>query len=293
MEFVDIVLRPLLVCFSTFLWSELRAIQTQDACPNGARNWVFFGVINSVASSTTASMVAFTLVIVMGSFQLISVVAAAGRLWTWNNQKALPQDIARGCQLPAVIWWVAKLQGRDRIVLPQRVRWIAFLVARLFQLAIVAYVISTIERTVAVNGIQKSDNQWGFGQITLMVNLLAMAILVSYRLIRSVLLLRFHSKVHLSDGVDLRVEDDALVLPVFMFVFVPLWLLSIIVTVREFGTVLLGKPESFLEWVGLIFVPFLLFLWSVVNVPIPWIIAGVFVCGIFEIAPYNEFDCSC
>jgi hypothetical protein len=169
-------------------------IQTQDGCPNGAGDWVFFGVINPVGASTTASIVAFALVIVMGTWQVINVVVAAARLWMWLQQKASPLDIARGSQFPAVIWWIAKLHGKERTLLPQRFRWTAFVVTRFFQLAVVTYVILTVERTVVASGIQSFENQWGFGQIMPMVNLLATAILVSYRLLRFVLLVGFPPK---------------------------------------------------------------------------------------------------
>jgi hypothetical protein len=65
---------------------------------------------------------------------------------------------------------------------------VTFSVIRVLQLAIVQYGIITIERTVAANGIESSENQWGFGQIAAMVNLLGTAGVVTYRRLQSFVL---------------------------------------------------------------------------------------------------------
>jgi hypothetical protein len=190
MEAVEAIFRPVLAIFNILLWSNLQAIQTQNECPNGAGDWVFFGRVNPVGVSTAASIAVFKFVILWGTWQIISAVATAARIWMWNHEKSLPKDIVRGSQFHPVIWWMAKLRRRERVLLPRQSRWMTCIVVRLFQLAVVEYGIITVERTVAANaGIESSEHQWQFGQIAAMVNLLATAVLVSYRLLRSFSLL--------------------------------------------------------------------------------------------------------
>jgi hypothetical protein len=184
MEVVEVFFRLILVSFNMALWSQLRAIQTQNECPGGAGYWVFFGGLNQVGISTTASIAVFTLVILVGTWQIIGAVATAARLWMWNHEKTLSRDIARGSQFPPVIWWMAKLRRKERIPISRRTRRVTFITTRIAQLALVVYGIIAIESTVAANGLESSENQWGFGQITAMVNLIGMAVVVPFRLLR-------------------------------------------------------------------------------------------------------------
>jgi hypothetical protein len=189
MEWVEVIFRPILTIFNILLWSNLRAIQTQNECPNGAGDWVFFGEVNPVGVSTMASTAVFMLVILMGIWQIVGAVATAARLWMWNHGNTLPPDIARGSQFHPILWWMAKLRRTERTLVPRQIRWVIFIGIRFYQLGIVGYGIITVEHTVAVNGIESSENQWGFGQIAAMVNLLGTAGFVSYRLLRSFVLL--------------------------------------------------------------------------------------------------------
>ena len=69
--------------------------------------------------------------------------------------------------------------------MPRHFRRIAFNITRVFQLAVITYGIINVELTVSVNRLESSENQWEFGQIAAMVNLLGTALLVAYRLLRS------------------------------------------------------------------------------------------------------------
>jgi hypothetical protein len=58
MEVVEVIFRPILA--NILLWSELRAIQIQNECPDGAGDWIFFGGVYPVGVSTAASMAIFS-----------------------------------------------------------------------------------------------------------------------------------------------------------------------------------------------------------------------------------------
>jgi hypothetical protein len=80
-----------------------------------------------------------------------------------------------GANSTSVIWWVAKLRRQEHIRLPRRTRRVTLTAIRALQLAVVEDGIITVERTVAANAIESSENQWGFGQIAAMVSLLGTA----------------------------------------------------------------------------------------------------------------------
>jgi hypothetical protein len=201
------------------------------------------------------------LVILIGSWQIINVVAAAAQLWSWNRERTLYQDIARGSQFPPVIWWIAKLRRKERTPISRQTRRVIFIVIRGFQLAIVAYGIITIEGTVTANGIESSENQWGFGQIAALVNLLGTAGLVSYRLLRSLALLGL-PKMYVAESAD---SDSRffgqILLPFWIVVSVCCmlsvgWKLFMMVDLNWCFEFVLEKlnPDSFLGWVGAVFV---------------------------------------
>jgi hypothetical protein len=253
MEAVEAVFRLILAIFNILLWSNLRAIQTQNECPNGAGDWVFFGGVNPVGASTTASIAVFKLVILMGIWQIVGAVATVARLWMWNHENTLLRDIARGSQFLPVLWWMAKLCRTEPILVPRRIRWVIFIGTRFFQLAIVGYGIINVEHTVAVNGIESSENEWGIGQIAAMVNLLGTAGLMSYRLLRSFVLLSSPNMYDVAESADSLVnENDGL----FSFLGMVLTVVEIILVAlsldRWFPQNLSNlSPASFLGWVAL------------------------------------------
>jgi hypothetical protein len=188
MEVVEILFRPVLVGFNIVLWKALRKLR--NSCPNGAGFWVFFGHVSPVGVSTTASFLAFAFILIMSCWQLIQVIASVGRLWRWYRDKALPQQVVRGRQFPALVWWylTLKMRGWEEPLLDRKFWWIGFCITRLAQLFVVGYVIITVEWMLIVNGIQTSENQWEFGQIAAMANLLYMGAVVSYRILRAFVL---------------------------------------------------------------------------------------------------------
>jgi len=192
MEVVEVLFCPILAVFNILLWRGVRAIQTENTCPNGAGHWVLFGGVKPIGVSTGApSITVLTVAILMGSWQIISALATAARLAIaiWDHEKTLPQDIARGSQFHPVFWWLEKRRRKEHVPLDPGTRWVVCIGIRVLQLAIVTYGIITVERTAAVNGIESSENHWGFGQIAAMFNLLGPAGLACYRVLHWFVLL--------------------------------------------------------------------------------------------------------
>jgi len=187
MVLADSAVDVILWGFTLFLWRALRMVQTESLCPDGAGFWKFFGTVNPVGLSTTASITAFTMAVLVSIWNCLSMIADLARLWQLRPEDVTPKQWLIASQFHPVAWWIMRMFQSDSQRYVARFRLIQFYLTRLIQISIVIYVFRIVEGTVSVNELEKSEDGWGFTQIFALLNLLFTGIVVVYRILNRIL----------------------------------------------------------------------------------------------------------
>jgi hypothetical protein len=184
---LDIIFRPILLCFNYRLWSTASKVQMTDASCQSLGKWVLFG--KSLEISIPGTSVPFTFVILDIGWELLRVVGEVLRFWRLRKNEKVTID--RQIGFDSRIWWVnqgyikarrisnkeMEINGWDWGFICQWMRRIS----QLQKAVICGYVTWTIEKMVAIDDIAASEHHWTFGQILAIANMMGMCTILAKR----------------------------------------------------------------------------------------------------------------
>lgn len=181
---LDLFFRPFLLAFNLAVWSNIRHLQQNTLCPDGAGLWVFLGgEVDRIDVSTLASAAAFTFVVCDAVWGGMHMIAETSRLWLLSRQQFDRRQVLYEIRIPPLIWWASKEPRlkRFRRIFDIRYSRASVYFSLFLKIATCMYVLSIMERMVGVNNLRNSNPQWTFGQVFAITNSLAMFALVCKR----------------------------------------------------------------------------------------------------------------
>jgi hypothetical protein len=184
---LDILFRPILLCFNYHLWSTVSEVQMKDTTCQSLGKWVLFG--KSLEISMPGTSIPFTFVILDIGWEILRVVGEVLRFW--RLRKIAKITIARQIGFDSRIWWVNQGYIKARRVFNKEMEvngwdwgFICRGMTRISQLqkaVICGYVIWTTETMVALDGVAASEHDWASGQILAIANMLGMCSILAKR----------------------------------------------------------------------------------------------------------------
>jgi hypothetical protein len=178
---LDIIFRSILLCFNYCLWEMVGKIQMEDSLCQDMGKWVFLGKTLEVSTRGTNN-VPGTLALLDIAWESLRVVGELMRLWALRKEEKV--TIARQIGFDSRIWWVNQAYTKARHVFNGDIdykgwdwelvcRWVRR-ASQLQKVIFYAYVIWTVEKTVAVNGLAADEVYWTLGHIFAVANMLVM-----------------------------------------------------------------------------------------------------------------------
>lgn len=177
---LDVVFRPISLCFNYRLWKRVRNLQMTGSSCESAVKWVFFGKRLEIDMSGTT--VAFTLAIFDIGWELTRVVGEILRIWTLCENEEV--TIARQIGFDSRMWWIKQVYIKARRVFTAEMeydgwdwdficRWTRR-ISQLQKSVICGYVIWTVETMVDINGPIVDEVRWTFWPLFAIGNMLGM-----------------------------------------------------------------------------------------------------------------------
>jgi hypothetical protein len=182
---LDVIFRPIVLGFNCSVWIVIRQLQRQsNLCAGGAGNWVFFGKVSGITEAIAQSNAAFGFVIMDMVFELLRFAAEGARWVVWKRKGQDTKLFSDAYKCDARSWWVVWICGKLFGRTPSSVKVVlgVFILCDglVYRIWTYVYVISTVERMIAVNNFAPQDTAWTFGQVFAMANSFIMFLMFCY-----------------------------------------------------------------------------------------------------------------
>jgi hypothetical protein len=173
---MDMVFRPIMLAFNYSVWVTFRNVQTGNLCPRGSGSIFLFGLFDvSVKSGVTLAAL-----IICGLDVVGEVLRYVGEITRCQLLAHRPRDLVDELVFDSRVWWISRIMAARFRPNWKWICWWTLRVSFLYSILLCLLLLISVEKTVSVNEFGSMEG-WGFGQMFVMLDTLALFIFVCCR----------------------------------------------------------------------------------------------------------------
>jgi hypothetical protein len=173
----DMVFRPLLLAFNYSVWITFRHVQTGRLCPRGSGSVFLFGSFDvSVESGVTLAAL-----IICGLDVVGEVLRYVGEITRCQFLGHRPRDLVDELVFDSRVWWISRIMVSRFPPNWRTICWWTLRISFCHSAVICLLVLISVEKTVSANNFGSMEGAWGFGQVLVVLDTLALFVFVCCR----------------------------------------------------------------------------------------------------------------